>query len=166
MEENTPAAPSTENIESVPPQQSAEIASTEETHENQHNMENSIQVEEPAETTTIPSQDDQKTLSEEQSNENVIANAVPEISQEEINQQKDIENATERFMELWREYESILNETNPQYIENKVQITAVYQGRLSEIDNFQAMREALITQEAKFRQQIVDDAATWNSLNQ
>ena len=76
-----------------------------------------------------------------------------ENDQESIDLEK--ERAAATFMNAFQEYQSILNETNPSFLEQKDSISQVYQGRINEIDNFLSMKSDLIIQEGNFKQQMI-----------
>ncbi|EAY20701.1 hypothetical protein TVAG_163970 [Trichomonas vaginalis G3] len=82
----------------------------------------------------------------------LVAPPNPEATQE-------VPQNVQAFMRAYNEYRAILNETSPQYIENKEQIMQFYQSRISEIDNYKVMRNGLIDQESRFRAQIATDYA-------
>ena len=80
------------------------------------------------------------------------------LMQEENNQESidlEKERSAAKFMNAFQEYQSILNETNPSFLEQKDLISQVYQGRINEIDNFLSMKSDLIGQEGNFKQQMI-----------
>ena len=60
----------------------------------------------------------------------------------------------EKFMTAFEEYQAILNETSPQFLDSKESIQQIYSNRLSEIDAFLEMKNGLIQQEGVFHQQM------------
>lgn len=76
-----------------------------------------------------------------------------EGNQEYIDVEK--ERVAAKFATIFQEYQSILNETNPAFLEQKDSISQFYQGRINEIDNFLAMKSDLIRQEGNFKQQMI-----------
>ena len=79
------------------------------------------------------------------------------MQEENLQEHLDLEKerAAAKFMNMFQEYQSILNETNASFLEQKDSISQVYQGRINEIDNFLSMKSDLINQEGNFKQQMI-----------